>query len=430
MTLSFRPSFSQEASRWLYSGLLLVLSPIVVMALFILAIKKKQQGRFRIRERFGFGSPSLRQGGYLFHCVSVGEVVSASSLIKLLMDEQPALTITITTTTPTGADRVKALFGNRVQHLFLPYDLPFLMSGLLNRLSPQKVIITEVELWPNMIHTCWRKRIPVCVLNARMTEKSAKRYSKYPRLFGAMLQKVTHVCAQGERDYNNYLSLGVHTDKLTLTNNIKFDQANELLRASTSSFKGLDAGQRAIFVAGSTHEPEESLILAALQAIPADIRPLLILVPRHPERFDTVAALLSQQSLPWCRSTEVDVIPENTAIVLLDEMGQLTRAYAIATVAFVGGSLANKGGHNALEPAAMSLPVLMGPHTYNNPVICQTLIEAKALRIVRDSEALTHALTGLLQDPDAARAQGQAGKQVLLSNQGAVAKSLAIIEQL
>jgi len=429
VTRKFTPSFAQEASRWVYSALLFLLLPVVLLSLFVIAGKKKQLGSFRISERFGLLPGSLRRTDYLFHCVSVGEVVSASAVIKALIQSQPDLTFTITTTTPTGAERVKALFTESVQHVFLPYDLPMFMSGLLNKISPDKVIITEVELWPNMIHACWKKRIPTIVLNARMTEKSASKYSKFPRLFGAMLQKVDHICAQGQRDYDNYLSLGVETERLTLTNNIKFDQAGELLNAPASSFKGLNAGGRGVVVAGSTHEGEESALLNALDSIDAALRPILIIVPRHPERFNTVASLLSQQALSWCRTTDVEHIPKDTDIILLDEMGQLTHAYAAGSIAFVGGSLADKGGHNALEPAALGLPVLMGPNTYNNPVICQTLIEAGALQIVDDTDALTKALLNLLREPEAAKNKGMSGKTVLLQNQGAVAKALKVILQ-
>ena len=221
----YKPTFTQETVRVLYSLLLLILLPLIVFLL-----RKKTQpveGSYRGKwyARFGFVSHAVDQDGVLFHCVSVGEVVAASAVIKQLRNDNPKCAITITTTTPTGSARVKAMFGDTVSHFYLPFDLPFAMNQMLRRVKPRLVVITEVELWPNMIHSCWKNGIFTVVLNARMTDRSAKRYQKLSALFSPMLAKLSHVCAQGKRDHDNYVWLGLDENKLTLTNNLKYDQA-------------------------------------------------------------------------------------------------------------------------------------------------------------------------------------------------------------
>ncbi|MEG3765847.1 lipid IV(A) 3-deoxy-D-manno-octulosonic acid transferase [Alteromonas sp. 14N.309.X.WAT.G.H12] len=420
-------TFAQEAMRYVYSFLLVLLIPFAFLN-FIFRKKNKEDtaehGRF---ERLGFVKAPAQKGGYLFHCVSVGEVIAASVLIKQILKEEPETAVTVSTTTATGSARVKAIFGDGVHHFYLPYDLPWSMNRMLGRVEPKMVLITEVELWPNLIHRCWRGKIPVVVINARMTERSAKRYSKISLLFAPMLNKVSHVCAQGQRDYDNYLALGIAKSKLTLTNNIKFDQSSAKL-ASTDSFHGLKKGERPILIGGSTHEGEERALLDALIALkPAFPTLMLILVPRHPERFSTVRKLIESEPLQLASTSDTPAIAPDTDVVLVDEMGKLNQAYAMASIAFVGGSLADKGGHNALEPAAHKLPIIMGPHIYNNPVICDSLIQNGALVIVNDTQALTAQCLHYLQNPEHASEAGLCGYDVLMANKGAVSASMAVI---
>lgn len=428
--VTYSPTWYQDAFRWFYSCMLALIIPFAFLNLVKRGMTRQNEYNRRRFERFGYVAHAPQANGYLFHCVSVGEVVAASVLIKRIMQEQPQRQIIVTTTTPTGSARVRAIFGDKVHHFYLPYDLHMAMAGMLRRIQPSAVFITEVELWPNLIHACWKRHIPVMVVNARMTDRSARRYAKFPILFEPMLNKLSHVCAQGERDYANYRFLGMPEVKLTLTNNIKFDQASAL-DPSEGGFLGLQNGKRRILVGGSTHDPEETVLLEAYQTLKkhyADL--LLVLVPRHPERFETVARLINKSGLTLTQSASATSVPAGCDVLLVNEMGKLNAVYTVADFAFVGGSIADRGGHNALEPAAQKLPVMMGPNTYNNPVICAKLAESGALFIVEDTQAVTNLLQDWCTNPEVAIQAGLAGFKVLAENSGALDKTLKVINRL
>ena len=425
-----KESVGQTLIRWSYTLLLCLLIPLAFVLWKMRSRSVKAAYEQALFGRFGLVYRPKRKGGYLIHCVSVGEVVSASVLIKTLMKQDASAHFTITTTTATGAARVRDIFGDTVQHCFLPYDLPFAMNTMLKRLAPKVVLITEVELWPNMIHACWKRHIPTVVINARLTERSAQRYAKISYLFAPMLAKVSHVCAQGQRDFDHYLQLGIDAQKLTLTNNIKFDQASTHSPSAERVYKGLTRGVRPVIVAGSTHDPEEQFLLNAFEILRRHYpNLLLILVPRHPERFVIVEKMLSTTALTWSKSTDTSSISDDTDVLLINEMGKLNDAFGIGTVAFVGGSIADRGGHNALEPAAMSLPIMMGPHIYNNPVICEYLMEQGALQIVKSDTDIVELSKGWLSNPDAAMRDGNAGLSVIEKNSGAMLKTVECIRQ-
>lgn len=423
----YTPSFFEELCRWTYSLLLSLLMPIACLLLVRKKSMYNQSGTGKRLERFGLVALPKTLNGYLFHCVSVGEVVAASCLIKKIMISEPDAQITITTSTATGSARVRDIYGDTVHHFYLPFDFSLSMAAMLRRIKPKAVMITEVELWPNLIHECWLRNIPTFVVNARMTERSARRYAKINTVFLPMLKKLTHVCAQGQRDYTSYLSLGISADKVTLTNNIKFDQVSSD-NVTSGLFKGIKLNDGPVIVGGSTHEPEEQVLIDAYTALNATYPNLkLILVPRHPERFDAVANLLERNNITFVRTSAVETIPEEVGVVLLDEMGKLNTAYSIATVAFVGGSIADRGGHNALEPAAFSVPIIMGPHTYNNPVICEYLLARGALTITPDANAMIAAISTWLNSSQVCEQVGAEGRKVLDENSGAVEKTLKCI---
>tara|TARA_A200000113_G_scaffold60286_1_gene51573 strand:+ start:606 stop:1970 length:1365 start_codon:yes stop_codon:yes gene_type:complete len=423
----YKPKFVETLCRWGYSCVLALLIPFAIVQLVKRGSTRNKDYNRRRFERFGFVRRPPKENGYLFHCVSVGEVVAASCLIKRIMRVEPDAQITITTTTSTGSARVRDIFKDTVHHFYLPYDLHLAMAGMLKRVKPKMVMITEVELWPNLVHTCWKAHIPVVVINARMTDRSAKRYKKIGKLFNPMLGKLSHVCAQGQRDYDNYSWLGMDSKRLTLTNNIKFDQASSEVN-TLSHFIGISRGKSPLLVAGSTHEPEEKAILdAALKVWKVFPSFRVVIVPRHPERFDAVAKIIEKYNLSFARTSEVASVPDDTNVILLDEMGKLNQAYAIASFAFVGGSIAERGGHNALEPAAFALPILMGPHTFNNPVICEYLQDCGALTIVENAADIAVALTNWIRNPAESVTAGSAGKQVLQNNSGALDATLTCI---
>ncbi len=430
MTHKYKPTLLQDVCRWLYSALLAILIPFSLLTLVYKAITRSHQYNRRRFERYGFIPRAPRSGGVLLHCVSVGEVVAASTLVKAMLAKEPDLMVTITTTTPTGSERVRQIFGESVHHCYLPFDLHMAMAGLLKRIKPSKVLITEVELWPNLIHACWKRNVPVYVVNARMTDKSTRAYQKIAWLFEPMLLKLTHVCAQGQRDYDNYLKLGLPEPKLTLTNNIKFDSPLSEQEMEKAEYLANRYGWhgRPVWVAGSTHQPEEDAVLNAHAEL-LKTRPdlLLVIVPRHPQRFDKVWELCQKSGLTSVRASEGHQLVPQSQVLLLDEMGVLKPCFGTALFAFVGGSLADRGGHNALEPAAFSVPMLMGPHIYNNPVICQTLQNAGALNVIDSAEQITEKARYWLEHNAAREVAGQAGAKVLAENSGAIRRTLDVL---
>ena len=439
----YRPSVTQTLSRIAYTALVTFIWLVAMLRWCCLGLIRSAKFDRKRAQRYGaLGhlTPSQR-GGILFHCVSVGEVVAASCVIKGLLATQANLPIVITTTTATGAQRVLDIFGaslpgslpENLAHHYLPYDCPWLMSRLLAHIQPQLVCITEVELWPNLLAKSAQKHIPICVVNARMTAKSARTYRKISGVFMPMLQQVTTVCAQGQRDADAYLSLGLTSEKLVLTHNVKFDQVSdvavpETIRELSNSVKALG---KQVLLAGSTHQGEETFWLDVYKQLQTDFpQALLIIVPRHPQRFAQVEAEIQASGLDYVNWTNREKLSAQTQVLLVDAMGVLTPLYSCADIAFVGGSIAHKGGHNALEPASMGVPVMMGEHTYNNPVICDTLITAGGLSIVTDATSALGLCRKWLSEPALAQASGQSGQAVILDNQGALARTLTQIWEL
>ena len=431
MTSNYQPSAKQKIVLLGYSLLWLLIIPFAVCH-FVYQLIRRKHGYTKTRlSRYGFTLKQSKQNnGPLIHCASVGEVVAIQNIVERLLDNNPKQRITITTNTTTGADRVKLLFADRVDHAYLPYDFPLFLKFFIIRKRPTKLLINEMELWPNLCHQCWRSNIPIFIINGRMSEKSTKTYQKFPSLFQPMFEKVTAICAQDERDYQNYLILGVSPNKLTLTNNIKFDltiSAHDIALSRTIK-ANFALEQRLILVAGSTHEPEEQILLDAYLAL-VTVYPelLLIIVPRHPQRFSKVHQLLQKQNVETVLMSGTKPCQPNTQVLLCDQMGKLRSIYALADISFVGGSLADRGGHNALEPAALGVPILMGKSTYNNPAICQTLADKGALLTVTDALQIELACKKWLDNLEQRKLAGIAGKQVLMENSGAIDKTLDVL---
>lgn len=432
MTAPFTPSARQKLVLFGYSLIWLVVIPFAFFH-FLYQIIRRKPGYSKARlSRFGITQNRARNRDVLLiHCASVGEVMAIQTLVEQLLSEYPKVSITITTNTTTGADRVKLLFSDRVEHAYLPYDFPIFLKHFLKTKRPSKVLINEMELWPNLCHQCWRLKIPIFIINGRMSEKSTKTYLKFPSLFQPMFAKFTAICAQDNRDYQNYLTLGVTPEKLTLTNNIKFDlsiSAQDL--ASTQTIKSQFAlEKRLIIVAGSTHEPEEQTVLDAyIKLVASYPQLLLIIVPRHPQRFEKVHQLLQKQNIKTVLMSQTKACESTTQVLLCDQMGKLRSIYGLADICFVGGSLANKGGHNALEPAAVAVPILMGESTYNNPAICKALADRGALVLVKDAIEIESACKTWLNNPEQRKLAGKSGKQVLTENRGAIQKTLDVLK--
>jgi 3-deoxy-D-manno-octulosonic-acid transferase len=417
-------------ARWGYTALFYLLLPFVVLRLLWRA-RLAPLYRRRIAERFGGFSQTPAAGGIWVHAVSMGETLAAAPLIRALQKRYPAYPIIVTTMTPTGSERVRALFGDSVFHVYAPYDLPIFLTRFLQRVKPRALIIMETELWPNTIHSCAVRDIPVLLANARLSQKSASGYARLRALTQPMLRELTKVIAQHAQDGERFTALGLPREKLAVSGSIKFDIAldSEIVRRAQQTKNEWRQGDRLIWIAASTHAGEEGIILQAhrtlLQRLP---RALLILVPRHPERFDTAARLIEQNNLTYQRRSTQQAIVQDTAVLLGDSMGELLFLFGCADVAFVGGSLIDRGGHNTLEPAAWGLPIITGASDFNFREISTLLQNAGALQITADEKTLTHTLIDLMFDADARAQRGAAARQVVENNRGALTKLMTEID--
>lgn len=385
--------------------------------------------RQRLSERFGLYPYKLEKCIWV-HAVSVGETLAAIPLIKMLKSHYPNQPILVTTMTPTGAERVKAAFGDTVHHAYIPYDLPGAVQRLLNNMQPMVCIILETELWPNLIHACHKKHIPICLINARLSEKSAKGYQRIAALARDMLQRIDFIAAHAHMDANRFIALGAPKERVVVTGNIKFDieLPSDLLDKSAALREWLGKS-RFIWIAASTHEGEEDIILAAHKKIREQYpHALLILVPRHPDRFDAIAKLAGLSFLTVRRSSQLPCAPE-TAVYLGDTMGELLLMYGAADVAFVAGSLIPRGGHNMLEPGALGKPILTGPHLFNFAEISELFISANALTKVTDANSLATQLLWLIQHPAEQTEMGIRALRVIEKNRGTLKKQVMIISK-
>lgn len=413
--------------RIIYTILLFFALPFVFLRL-IWKSRRQPAYRERMTERMGFYPFKLDKCIWV-HVVSMGEVIAATPLIKQLKQMYPDIPLLVTTMTPTGAAQVKKTLGDIVIHAYVPYDFPMYLKRFLQTMRPCIAIIMETELWPNTIAACKARNIPVCLLNARLSERSARNYQRIKWLVKPMLQNITTIAAHGEKDAELFVALGAKKENVIVTGSIKFDlQLPADLQEKTMQLRTLLGDDRFIWVAGSTHEGEEEIILAAHKKL-CESHPsaLLILVPRHPNRFDTVAKLSENIFTTTRHSQDSEVKGE---VYLGDTMGEMMLFYSAADAAFVGGSLIVRGGHNILEPAALQKPVLSGPSLYNFSEISAILNDANALVIVNDVDALAMQLLQLAQNQNYREQLGMRALQVVNANRGAIAKQLNIVREI
>lgn len=413
----------------LYTTLLYLIQPLIWLRLWLRG-RKSPAYRRRWGERYGFCAEKVKPDGIMLHSVSVGETLAAIPLVRALRHRYPSLPITVTTMTPTGSERVRSAFGNDVYHVYLPYDLPCALKRFFNQVRPKLVIIMETELWPNLIAELDRRQIPLVIANARLSARSAAGYQKIRFLMKRILRQITLIAAQNQEDGERFIALGLKRSHLAVTGSLKFDiSVTPELAARAVTLRRQWASRRQVWIATSTHEGEETIILAAHRELLARFPDLLlILVPRHPERFPTTQALTESLGFTYSLRSSGEVPSLETQVVIGDTMGELMLLYGIADLAFVGGSLIERGGHNPLEPAAHALPVLMGPHTFNFKDICQKLTEAGGLITVSDSESIVTAVTSLLTDEDYRLYYGRHAVEVLHQNQGALQRLLSLLE--
>ena len=415
-------------NRTLYTALFYLGLPLVAIRLWLRARKAPAYAK-RIGERFTLGMPTLQPGGIWVHAVSVGESIAAAPMIRALLERYPALPITVTCMTPTGSERIQALFSNepRIQHCYLPYDLPCAAARFLDRVQPKLAVIMETELWPNHIHQCAKRGIPVALANGRLSQRSAKGYGRFSKLTAPMLAEMSLLAVQTEAEAQRFRDLGARPEPVEVTGSITFDLTidPQLLQRATELRSQWQAQDRPVWIAASTHEGEDEVVLDAHRRLLANHPDaLLILVPRHPERFNSVFDLCQREDFATVRRSTGANVDAQTRVLLGDTMGELLFLYALADSAFVGGSLVPNGGHNLLEPAALAKPVLSGPHLFNFLDIAAQLREAGALAEVDDAEGLAVEVQRLFELPRDAQRMAEAGLAVMRRNQGALQRLL------
>lgn len=415
--------------RYLYIVLSYLLIPLLLAHLFWKGLRNRDYWQ-RIGERFGWYSGPPLNGAIWVHAVSVGEVQAAAPLVHALLERYPNRLLVLTTTTPTGSDRVRALFGDQVVHCYAPFDLVWPVRRFFNWCQPQIAIILETELWPNLYHQCGERGVPLVLASARVSPKSINRYRWLVSLFRKTLSHGIVIAAQTPADAERFVSIGASTERTHVTGNIKFDfELPEGVLEQGREFRQAHAPGDPVWIAASTHANEEEIVLAAHRLVREKFPgALLILVPRHPERFDGVATLLDKQKIPFVRRSTGRNGNAESAVVLGDTMGELMTFYAAADVAFVGGSLVQKiGGHNLLEPAALGLPIVTGPYTYNAEDIAKLFHDGGVSTVVTDAESLAAAVSSLLADPDERQRQGHDAKALIETRRGALDRLLALL---
>jgi len=416
--------------RLAYGAAAYLLFPVV--ALVMLWRGWRDRGYWQdFPQRLGFGR-ALAQPSIWVHAVSVGEVQAASALVLNLRARYPAIPLVLTTATPTGAQRARALFGERVDVRFVPFDLPGAARRFFERLQPRLAVIFETELWPNLYHECRMRRVPLVLASARISPRSVRRYRRLLGLFADTLAQGVVIAAQAPGDAERFRAVGAPAARTHVTGNLKFDfTVPPEVSARGRALRAYHAALRPVWVAGSTHAGEEQILLAAHRQL-RRVRPdaLLVLVPRHPPRFADVAAWLGREDIAFVKVSEARPCEAQTSVLLVDSLGELLDFYAAGDVAFVGGSLVPVGGHNLLEPAALGLPVLTGPHFFNNEEMARVLMSCGALEIVRDAASLEEPLAALLADPKERARRGALARASIEDNRGALQKLLRLIDPL
>ena len=385
-----------------------------------------------LSERFGYGRTCDASCIWL-HAVSLGEMTAAAPLVRALRARYPQSPLLLTTATPTGRARARDLFGDAVDVRFLPYDMPAAVRRFLDRTRPRLAIIMETELWPNLFGECTLRGVPLMLASARLSPKSVARYRRFGNLFRGIFSASSLIAAQTREDAARFVAIGAQSAKTHVIGNIKFDlQSSPEELFEGASLRCALGDSRPIWIAGSTHAGEEEQVLAAHQELRAgQVNALLLLVPRHPERFPAVTTLLNRQGWRFTRWSS-GIMPDRSAqVVLVDTVGDLASLYAAADVAFVGGSLVGGvGGHNLLEPASFGVPVLTGPGYFNARDIARLLLLQGAALQVDSASELAAAVTQLLADPALRQRMGAIGRHVVESNRGSVSRLLELIESL
>lgn len=421
---------SEATLRLIYNLVITLLLPFVFIRLFLRALKNRAYVS-RMGERFGRYRGPARSYDVWIHAVSVGEVNAAGPLARALARRNANWRILVTTMTPTGADQARTTMGARIDHLYLPYDYPFAVARFLDHTDPKLAIMMETEIWPNFVTHCHRRRIPLVVANLRLSERSYREYARLAPFTRSIFRRIKWFAVQTTTDRDRVVRLSGRSDNLSVTGNIKFEIALPAsLREVAQVVRREWGNERTIWVAGSTHEGEEEIIVDVFRSVRRDHPSLLlVLVPRHPERFESVHRLLQRSRLKTVRrSTHTGPIGDDVEAFLGDTMGELPVFFAASDIAFVGGSLVPTGGHNILEACALGKPVIFGPHMFNFLEISRMALDAGAGIQVQDAHALEQTVRQLVEDANHRFSCGQNGIALIDANQGALARTLEALD--
>ena len=409
-------------SRQIYSALLFLLAPLVLLRLAWRARRQPEYLR-NVGERFGRYATAIDRPVLWVHAVSVGETRAAEPLVRALRSTYPSHRILLTHMTPTGRQTGEQLFGDSVLRCYLPYDLPFAVARFLRHYRPSAGVLIETELWPNLIHATHGAGVPVLLINARLSARSARGYARLSGLTCDTLRRLTAVGAQSEADADRLRALGAK--RVTVTGNLKFDRGPQPADLQLAAQLRDRFGPRSVLLAASTRDGEEEQVLDIVARMPRDL--LTVIVPRHPQRFPDVAQILERRGLAFQRRSENVAVQAGTRVLLGDSMGELFAYYAACDIAFIGGSLLPLGGQNLLEACAMGKPVLIGPHMFNFAEATKLAVETGAALQVADAAELSARVRELLGDAARRERMGKAGLQLMLQHQGATRRTLEIL---
>jgi 3-deoxy-D-manno-octulosonic-acid transferase len=418
-----------RALRGLYS---LVIRIALPASLYYLIWRGLRQSEYfdRWSERFALYRSEPIADCLWLHAVSVGEVNAAIPLVDALRASHPQRPLLVTTTTPTGSARVRALWGEAVLHVYLPYDLPGAVRNFLDHFRPAIALVMETEIWPNLFAELQRRGVPTIIANARLSERSLQAYRPIAPLVRITMETIDHVAAQSEADAARYRKLGAPAERVHATGNLKYDLALPGQLATQAREWRAGWGERPVWIAASTHPEEEQAVLQAQRVVLAAFpNALMLWAPRHPERFGAAASASARAGFRVATRRHEGLPAADTEVFVVDTLGELMAFYAAADVAFVGGSLQEVGGHNLLEPAALGVPALVGPHTFNFAEITELLLDTGAVQRIADAEGLGAKLCELLHAPQERARRGEAGRLRIERERGAVARTLRLVEE-
>ena len=423
-----------QFSLMLYRLVFLCLLPVIWLLLVLRSIKQNAY-RQRLSERFGFLPRELKSGGIIVHAASVGEVIALKSFISQLLEAKPKDVITVTTFTPTGSEQVRKLFGDRVQHCYLPIDSTFCVAAFLNKLKPRAMVFMETELWPNLIAQSREQGLKLLLINGRLSQKSMNSYRKISWLITPTINSFDKVLCQSQVNYDNFLAMGADDSRCKVSGNVKFDiSVTQTINEKQQELAAFIEDERLIWVVASTHKGDEKIALTAFASLLKNFPTLLlIIVPRHPERFNDVAILCQEQGYSVARRSTQDKITSEKQIWLLDSLGELLPTCALASVVTMGGSFSDIGGHNPLEPALFKKPIVVGPNMSNFVEVMQQLIAEKGIIQLTDkgdsddknmADELFHEIDAILTSEETQQALGESAHRVVTENQGASQRTL------